>query len=498
MPQGHEHAHDTSSDTTAAGPGATSAGFSQARGNSFVQDQLRAGEPAPESCEDHDHGAPNPAVGAVRADAPTTKRAALSRHRRNRTKIDRIIRSGLAQQVDPSAGANSRVNLLRNTCQWIDEGEANLFVMTPTHDAHLRPSIPADQQSYFDTRVQYDSDGATYDDTLDAAGQATNDAGVEAKFSTVAGSMGLDGVTMMLVDPVSFSEGDIVTFFIHEVQHDADQHNGGEWEVAQPAADPNMTDRAPGWAYNQYQSEFRAYWMMNPEGSGPDWFSPSTDVAVTNYNITAIDDGPDNTLGNADDITKTVSTAFTNERQEGIFNHMHLPARADNIYLDAAGNWTKSYAYLGHYYALDPAFKTMVDGYTQPASGNLINSPRIQALSEAVKAGDPWDALQDLDDLDIGYLRDRAASQPFWDQVDRDLTMMQAIMVGAYIDGNGSPNGPYQETVTVVRGDTLSAIADRYLSDTSRWREIYDLNKDVIGADPNHIEPDQVLRMPAL
>ncbi len=408
------------------------------------------------------------------------------------------MRSGLAQMVDPSAGANSRVNLLRNTCQWIDEGEADLYVMTPTHDAHLRPAVPANQNAYFDTRKKYDEAGADYDDTVDASGNATNMDGVEAKFSSVAGSMGLDGITMMLVDPVSFSEGDIVTFFIHEVQHDADQHNGGEWEVAQPAADPNMTARAPQWAYNQYQSEFRAYWMMNPEGSSPDWFDPSSNTSVTNFNITAIDGGPDGTVGNADDITKTVSTAFTNKRQQDIFNHMHGGGRADNIYLDNTGSWTKSYAYLGHYYALDPAFKTMVDGYTQPVSGNLINSPRIQALSDAIAAGSFSNELQDLDDLDIGYLRDRTQSQPFWDQVASDLTLMQQLMVEAHVDGTGNPTGPYQETVTVVSGDSLSAIADRYLSDTGRWREIYDLNKDTIGKDPNRILPGQVLRMPAL
>jgi len=497
MGQGHQsHDSQTSPDAGASSSGAWSPAHTQARGNGFAQDQLAGAQPDL-ACEHDGPAPPNPALGAPRAGAPTSKRDALSRHRRNRDKIDRIVRSGLAQQVDPTAGAQSRVNLLRNTCQWIDAGEADLYVMTPTHDAHLRPAIPANQNAYFDTRKKYDEDGADYDDTLDAAGQATVPDGVEAKFSSVAGSMGLDGVTMMLVDPMSFSEGDIVTFFIHEVQHDADQHNGGEWEVAQPAADPNMTAQAPQWAYNQYQSEFRAYWMMNPEGSGPDWFDPSSNTTVTNFNITAIDGGPDNTVGNADDVSKTVSTAFTNKRQQDIFNHMHS-TRADNIYLDNAGSWTQSYAYLGHYYALDPAFKTMVDGYTQPVSGNLINSPRIQALSTAIAAGNFWDALQDLDDLDIGYLRDRAQSQPFWDQVQQDLGLVQQLMIDGYIDGTGTPYGPYQETVTVVAGDTLSAIADRYLSDTSRWREIYDLNKGVIGDDPNRIVPDQVLRMPAL
>ena len=103
-----------------------------------------------------------------------------------------------------------------------------------------------------------------------------------------------------------------------------------------------------------------------------------------------------------------------------------------------------------------------------------------------------------LDDMDIGYLRDRNASQPFWDQVDRELGFIEKTMVTTYIDNNGSPTGPYQETVTVVSGDTLGTIADRYLNDRNRWGEIYAMNRRTIGTNPDHIEVGQVLRMPQL
>ncbi|MEB3298069.1 MAG: peptidoglycan-binding protein [Candidatus Sericytochromatia bacterium] len=43
----------------------------------------------------------------------------------------------------------------------------------------------------------------------------------------------------------------------------------------------------------------------------------------------------------------------------------------------------------------------------------------------------------------------------------------------------------------------LSGIAQRYLGSASRWREIYDLNKDVIGANANMIHVGQTLKMPA-
>lgn len=50
--------------------------------------------------------------------------------------------------------------------------------------------------------------------------------------------------------------------------------------------------------------------------------------------------------------------------------------------------------------------------------------------------------------------------------------------------------------LTVKAGDSLSAIAARELGDASRWREIYELNKDVVGSNPNLIHPGQQLRMP--
>ena len=49
---------------------------------------------------------------------------------------------------------------------------------------------------------------------------------------------------------------------------------------------------------------------------------------------------------------------------------------------------------------------------------------------------------------------------------------------------------------TVIPGDTLSGIADQYLNDASRWPEIYEANKDVIGKNPNLILVGQELTIP--
>lgn len=55
---------------------------------------------------------------------------------------------------------------------------------------------------------------------------------------------------------------------------------------------------------------------------------------------------------------------------------------------------------------------------------------------------------------------------------------------------------PSTSTYTVRPGDTLSAIARATLGDGNRWREIYDLNRDVLGDNPNLIYPGSVLRLP--
>lgn len=56
-------------------------------------------------------------------------------------------------------------------------------------------------------------------------------------------------------------------------------------------------------------------------------------------------------------------------------------------------------------------------------------------------------------------------------------------------------NAVTSSTYTVVANDTLSKIAQKLLKDANRWREIYDLNKDLIK-NPNKIYPGQVLKIP--
>ena len=48
---------------------------------------------------------------------------------------------------------------------------------------------------------------------------------------------------------------------------------------------------------------------------------------------------------------------------------------------------------------------------------------------------------------------------------------------------------------TVVSGDTLSGIAEKFYNNANRWRRIFEANRNQIH-DPDHIFPGQVLRIP--
>jgi len=65
-----------------------------------------------------------------------------------------------------------------------------------------------------------------------------------------------------------------------------------------------------------------------------------------------------------------------------------------------------------------------------------------------------------------------------------------------------SPAAPATETAAprthvVSSGDTLYGIALSTLAQSSRWKEIYDLNKATIGDDPSRLKIGQALKLPA-
>lgn len=49
---------------------------------------------------------------------------------------------------------------------------------------------------------------------------------------------------------------------------------------------------------------------------------------------------------------------------------------------------------------------------------------------------------------------------------------------------------------TLRRGDSLSSVASRKLGNGARWTEIYELNRDVIGPNPDGIRDGMVIKLP--
>lgn len=62
---------------------------------------------------------------------------------------------------------------------------------------------------------------------------------------------------------------------------------------------------------------------------------------------------------------------------------------------------------------------------------------------------------------------------------------------------NSNSAGGSLKTYTVVKGDCLWNITRAAVGSGSRWRELYDINKSVIGSNPNLIYPGQVLTLPS-
>lgn len=69
---------------------------------------------------------------------------------------------------------------------------------------------------------------------------------------------------------------------------------------------------------------------------------------------------------------------------------------------------------------------------------------------------------------------------------------------GTPTPGAGAASTPAQggETYTVEPGDTLLGIAEKVYGDSTKWRRIYDANKDVIGPNPDALKVEMKLRIP--
>jgi nucleoid-associated protein YgaU len=117
---------------------------------------------------------------------------------------------------------------------------------------------------------------------------------------------------------------------------------------------------------------------------------------------------------------------------------------------------------------------------TETPINNMVLLPEVQYTPS--KGGEPGDIY-----FDVTF------------RVWRELAVK--TVSSSSINLSGLKTRPYSKTkakIYIVRpDDCLWNIAKKELHDASRWREIYNLNRKVIGPDPNKIKPGQKYVMPA-
>lgn len=80
--------------------------------------------------------------------------------------------------------------------------------------------------------------------------------------------------------------------------------------------------------------------------------------------------------------------------------------------------------------------------------------------------------------------------------VEVQLSGLAAARASALASNNATTNNNSSNTYIVQRGDCLWNIAKACTGNGNDWRQLYELNKSVIGSNPNLIKPGQVLTLP--
>jgi hypothetical protein len=99
---------------------------------------------------------------------------------------------------------------------------------------------------------------------------------------------------------------------------------------------------------------------------------------------------------------------------------------------------------------------------------------------------------------DIGYSLELVEARSIEISIDGDEagTPSGAVESGGPTPDDGGEDAPTPSTYVVSEGDYLIKIAKQVYGDSSRWREIYDANKDLIGSNPDLIQPGMELTIP--
>ena len=125
-------------------------------------------------------------------------------------------------------------------------------------------------------------------------------------------------------------------------------------------------------------------------------------------------------------------------------------------------------------YAIQTAKQIRFDGSAEERDGKLHFTGTVNSEDEKNQI---WNALKTI---------------PDWqNEVVADIK----VRPGAQPAHQPAAGGGGQQTYTVQPGDTLSAIAQRFLGNASAYMDIFNINRDQL-TDPDKIKPGQVLKLP--
>ena len=126
-------------------------------------------------------------------------------------------------------------------------------------------------------------------------------------------------------------------------------------------------------------------------------------------------------------------------------------------------------------HAIQTAKQIRFDGSAEERNGKLHFSGTVNSEDEKNQI---WNALKTV---------------PDW---QKDVVADIKVRPGAQQSAHQSaPGAAGQQTYTVQAGDTLSAIAKRFLGNANAYMDIFNINRDQLN-DPDQIKPGQVLKIP--
>ena len=129
-------------------------------------------------------------------------------------------------------------------------------------------------------------------------------------------------------------------------------------------------------------------------------------------------------------------------------------------------------------HAIQTAKSLHMDGGADERDGKLYFNGSVNSVDEKNQI---WNALKTV---------------PDWEkEVVADIKVKAAAAQSSAAGPSSQPTASPTLSYTVQSGDTLSAIAKKFLGSANEYMEIFNANRDQL-TDPDTIKPGQVLKIP--